>query len=29
MLETNFSPFPEIQTERLLLRRMVIADAPA
>ena len=28
MLETNFSPFPEIQTKRLLLRRMVLADAP-
>jgi len=28
MLETNFSPFPEIQTERLLLRRMALADAP-
>ena len=28
MLETNFSPFPEIQTHRLLLRRMVLADAP-
>jgi ribosomal-protein-alanine N-acetyltransferase len=28
MLETNFSPFPEIQTQRLLLRRMVLTDAP-
>ena len=28
MLETNFSPFPEIKTERLLLRRMTLADAP-
>ncbi|MEP6616564.1 MAG: GNAT family N-acetyltransferase [Ginsengibacter sp.] len=27
MLELSFSPFPEIQTERLLLRRMVIGDA--
>lgn len=29
MLETNFSPFPEIQTERLLLRRVIKEDAPA
>ena len=28
MLETNFNPFPEIRTNRLLLRRMTIADAP-
>lgn len=28
MLELNFSPFPEIETERLLLRRMADADAP-
>ena len=28
MLETNFSPFPEIKTQRLLLRRMTAADAP-
>jgi len=28
MLETNFSPFPEIRTERLLLRRFTEADAP-
>lgn len=28
MLELNFSPFPEIKTERLLLRRMTEADAP-
>ena len=29
MLETNFSPFPEIRTQRLLLRRITTADAPA
>lgn len=29
MLELNFSPFPEIKTKRLLLRRMTEADAPA
>lgn len=29
MLELNFSPFPEINTKRLLLRRMTDADAPA
>ena len=29
MLEVNFSPFPEIETERLLLRRMKMSDAPA
>ncbi len=29
MLETNFSPFPEITTERLLLRELAIPDAPA
>lgn len=28
MLEPNFFPFPEIKTERLLLRRMTDADAP-
>lgn len=28
MLELNFSPFPEIKTERLLLRKMTEADAP-
>lgn len=28
MLELNFSPFPEIKTEKLLLRRMTDADAP-
>jgi [ribosomal protein S5]-alanine N-acetyltransferase len=28
MLELNFSPFPEIKTERLLLRRMTEADGP-
>ncbi len=28
MLELNFSPFPEIKTERLLLRKMTDADAP-
>jgi [ribosomal protein S5]-alanine N-acetyltransferase len=28
MLELNFSPFPEIKTKRLLLRRMTDADAP-
>ena len=28
MLELNFSPFPEIKTERLLLRRITDADAP-
>jgi ribosomal-protein-alanine N-acetyltransferase len=28
MLEPNFSPFPEIQTNRLLLRRIVKTDAP-
>ncbi len=27
MLETNFTPFPEIKTQRLLLRKMVEADA--
>ena len=29
MLQLNFAPFPEFKTERLLLRRMVINDAPA
>ena len=28
MLEPVFSPFPELQTERLLLRQLVKADAP-
>lgn len=28
MLEVNFSPFPEITTERLLLRRTMDTDAP-
>lgn len=28
MLELNFSPFPEIKTERILLRRLTDADAP-
>ncbi len=28
MLEPNFFPFPEIRTERLLLRRIIPADAP-
>jgi len=27
MLETNFSSFPEICTQRLLLRRITMADA--
>lgn len=27
MLQLNFTPFPELETERLLLRRMVLADA--
>jgi ribosomal-protein-alanine N-acetyltransferase len=29
MLSPNFSPFPELTTERLLLRQMTLADAPA
>ena len=29
MLSPNFTPFPELTTERLLLRRMTLADAPA
>lgn len=29
MLQPQFTPFPEIKTARLLLRRMVAADAPA
>ena len=29
MLETNFTPFPEINTERLLLRKITKDDAPA
>lgn len=28
MLELNFTPFPEIKTKRLLMRRMTDADAP-
>lgn len=28
MMELNFTPFPELKTERLLLRRMVKQDAP-
>ncbi len=28
MLELNFSPFPEIKSKRLLLRKMTEADAP-
>lgn len=28
MLEVNFNPFPEIQLQRLLLRRLTIGDAP-
>lgn len=28
MLQLNFSPFPEIKTNRLLLRKMTDADAP-
>ncbi len=28
MLEVNFSPFPQLQTERLLLRQMLAEDAP-
>jgi [ribosomal protein S5]-alanine N-acetyltransferase len=28
MLQLNFSPFPEIKTQRLLLRKMTVADAP-
>ncbi|HNU87182.1 MAG TPA: GNAT family protein [Ferruginibacter sp.] len=28
MLELNFSPFPELRTERLLLRKLVKADGP-
>lgn len=29
MLSPNFSPFPELTTDRLLLRQMTLADAPA
>jgi [ribosomal protein S5]-alanine N-acetyltransferase len=29
MLSPNFSPFPEMATERLILRQMTLADAPA
>jgi ribosomal-protein-alanine N-acetyltransferase len=29
MLSPNFSPFPELTTQRLLLRQMTLADAPA
>ena len=28
MLQPNFDPFPELSTERLLLRRIVMEDAP-
>ena len=28
MLELNFNPFPELLTERLLLRRIIMDDAP-
>ena len=28
MLKTNFQPFPELKTKRLLLRKLVIDDAP-
>ena len=28
MLQLNFSPFPEIKTNRILLRKMTDADAP-
>lgn len=28
MLSPNFSPFPELRTDRLLLRQMTLADAP-
>lgn len=27
-MEINFTPFPELQTERFLLRRFILADAP-
>lgn len=27
MLELNFSPFPELKTQRLLLRKLEITDA--
>jgi ribosomal-protein-alanine N-acetyltransferase len=29
MLQLQFNPFPEIETERLLLRKISLADAPA
>ena len=29
MLEFNFNPFPELRTQRLLLRKMTLEDAPA
>jgi [ribosomal protein S5]-alanine N-acetyltransferase len=29
MLEINFNPFPELNTTRLLLRRLTDADVPA
>jgi [ribosomal protein S5]-alanine N-acetyltransferase len=29
MLQLNFTPFPELTTERLLLRKITMADAPA
>ena len=28
MLQLNFAPFPQIATERLLLRRLTLSDAP-
>lgn len=28
MMEPNYTPFPELQTERILLRRFILADAP-
>ncbi len=29
MLQASFSPFPELRTQRLLLRRILLQDAPA
>lgn len=29
MLQLNFTPFPELTTERLLLRKVTLSDAPA
>src|SRR5690242_17392351 len=28
MLQLNFTPFPELSTDRLLLRRITVKDAP-